>query len=409
MAKLTDQEIKRRLQEGQNYKRLYFELKVKYDLLKKENKQLKVEIVQLKAEQEKMKLQLEELIKITFSRAKKNKKTKQDKDNNDHDQSHGSGSRSPDSYRRPIPSEEEITDRPFFPLTCCPDCRTPLSRRKIIERYLEDIIAPAELVRMGKQVIKQSIATGYCHHCRKQVSAIPLTKNMVTVGENVRMLVVYGNTILRLSFEQISHWLKNLFNFTLSDGEINNILTKQARQLLPVMNEIDRNIRGQPAAHYDESSWLVQEEEQGNYVWVKTGSQAPDTIFRFGQSRGKGVAEKLKGETNDQEVQVGVSDAYVAYQNLFQEHALCWAHPFRKLRDLANTKELFGRRLRRCRGAYLAFQELYHQVADLHRQPFDLAEREKALVEFSKTLQEMTSSPRQSLRGIPTHAIYLHK
>ncbi len=44
MPKLTDEQVKQRLIEGRNYRRLYSELKVKYDELKVENKQLKQEL-----------------------------------------------------------------------------------------------------------------------------------------------------------------------------------------------------------------------------------------------------------------------------------------------------------------------------------------------------------------------------
>ena len=49
MPKLSEQQIKQKLSEGRNYKRLYFELKVKYDDLKAENKQLKLLLADQKA------------------------------------------------------------------------------------------------------------------------------------------------------------------------------------------------------------------------------------------------------------------------------------------------------------------------------------------------------------------------
>jgi len=45
--KLSDEEIKHRLQEGRNYKRLYFELKVKYDDLKTKNIQLTAQMASM--------------------------------------------------------------------------------------------------------------------------------------------------------------------------------------------------------------------------------------------------------------------------------------------------------------------------------------------------------------------------
>ena len=42
MPKLSDEQIKQRLQEGRNYKQLYTELKIRFDEVKAENKQLKL-------------------------------------------------------------------------------------------------------------------------------------------------------------------------------------------------------------------------------------------------------------------------------------------------------------------------------------------------------------------------------
>ena len=42
MPKLSDEQIKQLLQEGRNYKQLYTELKIRFDEVKAENKQLKL-------------------------------------------------------------------------------------------------------------------------------------------------------------------------------------------------------------------------------------------------------------------------------------------------------------------------------------------------------------------------------
>jgi hypothetical protein len=39
-------------------------------------------------------------------------------------------------------------------------------------------------------------------------------------------------------------------------------------------------IRGSPAVHCDETSYPVQHEGLGQYGWVKTASDGPDTVYR---------------------------------------------------------------------------------------------------------------------------------
>ena len=57
----------------------------------------------------------------------------------------------------------------------------------------------------------------------------------------------------------------------------------------------------------------------------------------MGKSRGKGNAIELRGTIDNQ---IGISDDYAAYDNLFKKHQLCMSHPQRKLRDLKESKTL---------------------------------------------------------------------
>ena len=50
-------------------------------------------------------------------------------------------------------------------------------------------------------------------------------------------------------------------------------------------------------------------------------------LFRCGVGRGKAEAETIVGESFEG---IGVTDDYGAYQSLFLEHQLCWAHLLRK-------------------------------------------------------------------------------
>ena len=120
-------------------------------------------------------------------------------------------------------------------------------------------------------------------------------------------------------------------NLKLSTGEIGNILQTEADNLRPEYQTLKESILSQTGAHFDETSWKVQKEEQGKFAWVATGTDNFDTVFSLGKSRGKGNIADL-GIPN-----VGISDDYGAYRNEFEKHQLCWAHPQRKLRDMAES------------------------------------------------------------------------
>ena len=114
MPKLSEQQIKQKLQEGRNYKRLYFELKVKYDDLKAENKQLKQELLDQRqyfsSIIETQAAQIAELQTMVFGRKNRPRS--------------GGGHKAPKlprdaaSYRRSKPSEDEITSKEHHPIYC---------------------------------------------------------------------------------------------------------------------------------------------------------------------------------------------------------------------------------------------------------------------------------------------------
>lgn len=123
----------------------------------------------------------------------------------------------------------------------------------------------------------------------------------------------------------------------------------------------------QKGAHYDETIHPVQHEEQGQYAWVMAGTETDEVVFDCGRSRGKGVAEKLKGDARH----VGITDDYGAYRTLFNEHQLCWAHPHRKIRELTETDTLTEAETSYCRRVFETWSALYTDLRTLLALPFD--------------------------------------
>jgi len=371
------------------------------DKIREENKMLRAENGALKDRFEDLLLQFEELKEKIFGKKKdKDKKGKDDKDNKTG--ASGNSSKKPrdkSSYRRPIPTEDEITDveHHTFDSTnnCCPDCSTPLTDLKTFERYVEDILPLAEWYQALKKVIKKYITTGWCSCCQKRQQATPFSGNKVIFGKNIKQFISYATVMLRLSYEQISDFLNGTINLKLSDGEITNILAQQANILRPEFEKLKERIRGAPAAHYDETSWSIQQpsmqtKHTGHYCWAMTPvGDSTDTVFALGKSRGKGVAEELKSNTNPE--QIGISDDYGVYVNLFKIHELCWSHPFRKFRDLKNTQYLTGSKKEHCKNVYEEFATLYKEVQKISTSPFNKEERLKEKERLMKIFENIAA------------------
>jgi transposase len=367
---LSSEIVRKRMVELRNFKRLYPELRRKYEERGEEIRVLKQTVAAQQAVIEKLLLRVEELERMVFGE-------KQKADDAPPPASPPTPSpkqaRTSGSYRRAVPPPEAVTQRTEHPLPSCPDCGTQLRRKRIVLSVIEDMVLPSEKGNPFKTVEERRIETGYCLRCRKRVAALPLPKQTCQLGSNVRRFVPYAVTVLGQSFEKVRTFLKDVCDLEISDGEITRILHEQKMLLLPAYHALAARVRDAPAAHYDETGYPVQAEGQGQFGWVKTAVDSPDALFLLGRTRGKGNAEELRGEQTDQ---IAVTDDFGAYRKLFgSHHALCWAHPARKLRDLARSQTLSAEKRAHCAETYAAFCALYGEVRTMLAEPFDATAR----------------------------------
>ena len=344
---LSETEIKKRLIELRNLRALHIRARERIVILQKENKQLRIRVKELetrdKDKGEKIKamsFQLEQ-IKIKLFGKKPiinaiiHKKEKKDRDIF--------------SYRRPIP--KNITETKPHPIENCAHCSQKLVKKSVRIFFEEDIPLPIQ-----KITIKHEVEIGYCQNCKKQSSGIFIPPKKSILGKNVRKYVCLLSITNRLSHAQIQDHLKDVFNVKISIGEIGNILQTEADNLRPEYQALKESVLNQNGTHYDETGWKVQKEEQGKFAWVAIGTENNDTVFDLGKSRGKGNIENIGVG------KVGISDDYGAYKNSFKEHQLCWAHPHRKLRDLAESAEFGKRKKKQILKTYMQFRNLYHRI-----------------------------------------------
>lgn len=366
--RLSAEIIGKRMVEWRNYRRLYPELRRKYEERGEEIRALRQTVVQQQAVIEKLLLRVEELERMVFG-----DKRQADPPSTPPAIAPQKKQRTSGSYRRPVPPPEAVTRSEDHLLPSCPDCGTALRRKKIVLSVIEDMVLPTADSNPFKTVSEHRIETGYCPCCKKRVAALPLPKQTCTLGPNVRRYIPYAVTVLGQTWEKVRTFLKDVCDLEVSDGEIARILHSEKQRLLPAYHALEARIRDAPAAHYDETGYPVQAEGQGQFGWVKTAADSPDTVFALGRTRGKGNAEELRGSDSNQ---IAVTDDYGAYRTLFgKNHALCWAHPARKLRDLARSQTLSAEKQAHCAETYAAFCTLYKDVRTMLMQPFVAAER----------------------------------
>lgn len=346
--KLTEQEIKKRLIQLRNLKRLYPIARKRIRFLEKENKLLKQRVNELEKKDkdkdqkiEAMAFQLEQITNKLFGK-KPDDKIIQKREKKE---------RSVLSYQRPLP--KKITKTELHPIQVCSHCQGELHKKSVRVFFEEDIPLPIETV-----AIKHEVEVGYCLTCKRQSSGYLIPSKKVILGDNIKKYVCILSITNRLSHAQIQDHLNDVFRLHLSTGEIGNMFREEADNLRPEYQALKESVLSQAGTHYDETGWKVQEEEQGKYAWVATGTENNDTVFSLGRSRGKGNIDDIgKGK-------VGISDDYAAYKNAFTEHQLCWAHPQRKLRDLAESGEFEEKKRKYILQIYHQFSALYHTVRE---------------------------------------------
>jgi len=379
MEKLSPEEMDRRMTQWRNDRLLEPQRQQRMQELEERCTRLETENAEKDRMIEKLLLRIEQLEAMVFGSKKKP---------DDHGDSGVASDSSPmpkqprsnASFRRALPKPEEITNRTHHPIVSCPDCRTTLRRKQTVIRFVEDIPLPQKIVT------EQTIERGYCPCCKAWKSAIPISPQHCTIGLHTRVYVLAALTVLGQTFEKIKAYLYGLHRLSISDGELAAMIQAGHRKLLPTKQTIEKKIAASPAANYDETVYPVQNGEQGNYAWVKTSAVGPETVFLLGRTRGKGNAEELRGPSSDQ---VGVTDDYAGYDGLFKNHGLCWVHPLRKFRDLAESDVLTPEHHRQCLSFYECFHTLYASVADIVATPFCQEERVIAAESIGKKIDAL--------------------
>ena len=350
MVPLSTEEIKQRLIRLNNLERLYPIARSRIDALEKENKQLKQRIKELEDQNkdqgtkiEALSFQFEQIKNKLFGKKpfldrilpKKEKKI-----------------RDAFSYCRPIPTS--ITKTEQHPVNVCASCHGELKNKSVRVFFEEDIPLPIQ-----KIVVQHNVEVGYCNNCKRQSSGIHIPSKKSVLGDSVKKYVCILSIANRLSHTQIQDHLKDVFDLRISIGEIGNILQTEADCLRPEYQTLKESVLKQTGTHYDETGWKVQKVgdlNSGKYAWVATGTENNDTVFSLGRNRGQGNIDDIG------KAAVGISDDYGAYTKAFAEHQLCWAHPQRKLRDLAESKEFGEEQKKQILSTYQKFSSLYHSI-----------------------------------------------
>jgi len=142
-------------------------------------------------------------------------------------------------------------------------------------------------------------------------------------GIEIILTVAFLHYWTGISLDHVCSVVQFFTGLGLSKSQANALLNQLSRDWNEQYDTIAELISRQMVIYIDETGWKVGSDSC--YTWAF--SNAMHVLFRCGVGRGKAEAEAILGEHF---TGIGVTDDYGAYQALFLEHQLCWAHLLRK-------------------------------------------------------------------------------
>ncbi len=168
-----------------------------------------------------------------------------------------------------------------------------------------------------------------CYH----LYGLPQSQNVPTVpglrtcqseyGVEIILTVAFLHYWTGISLDHVCSVIQFFTGLDLSKSQANALLNQLSDDWDEQYDTIAELLSRQMVVYIDETGWQVGSDSC--YTWAF--STALHVLFRCGVGRGKAEAEAILGQSFEG---IGVTDDYGAYQALFLEHQLCWAHLLRK-------------------------------------------------------------------------------
>lgn len=168
-----------------------------------------------------------------------------------------------------------------------------------------------------------------CYHlyALPKGEAVPTVAGLRTrqseYGIEIILTVAFLHYWTGISLDHVCSVVQFFTGLALSKSQANALLNQLSDDWDEQYDTIAELLSRQMVIYIDETGWKVGSDSC--YTWAF--STAMHVLFRCGVGRGKAEAEAILGQSFEG---IGVTDDYGAYQALFLEHQLCWAHLLRK-------------------------------------------------------------------------------
>jgi len=188
-------------------------------------------------------------------------------------------------------------------------------------------------IQYGRRIIDgKAVLVRYNLYAPPGATSLPTPPGMRNrrseFGSEIVVSLAYLHYWVGLSIDNACDVLRYFTQLDLSKSQADSLLNQLANDWHDDYEAIAALIALQMIVYVDETAWKVG--DRSCYTWAF--SSANYILYRCGVGRGQAEAREVLGKSFGG---VGVSDDYAAYDNLFAEHQLCWAHFIRKAIKIA--------------------------------------------------------------------------
>jgi len=306
--KLTEAQVKKRLIDFFNYKRLYGDMRDKCRGQKDALKKAKDEIARLKEENAALKQQLQEM-----AEQKKARKAwfRQNYSLSKHEKEQGGAEHKKSPGR--TPKEKKLSavqeERQVYPNNIVPE-QCMLSHTRLV----------THLQHGKKHVVRYSLYKAPWGEPPRLPGVMPRGEYGLEVAVILAFLVYF----IQISIDQARSILVFFTEIDLSRSQADSLLQQLGTLLEPEMEKIIDLLALAYLVHIDETGWKIGKERL--YAWIFTNLS--HTVLLYGKSRGEETIEEVLSRAFEG---TAVTDFFSAYEHYFNGQQKCWAHLLRTM------------------------------------------------------------------------------
>ncbi len=224
--------------------------------------------------------------------------------------------------------------------TKCPNCGNKLGNTQEVRQLCVIDVRPIQRVKTTRYDIHRK----YCTKCKKLVEQdVPNALPYARFGLNLMLLVMYLRLGLRLPGNKVCEYFKTMYNLSISEGEIVQILKQLVRAYGEHYRTLERIVKNARVKHTDSTSWRIDGKNYYAWVFIACGI----VLYKIRKRNNHKVAMALFGKK--QKGMTLVVDRHSAFRTLAEKTGfllqLCWAHIIVDSKALAKDFGTEGKRV----------------------------------------------------------------